>query len=142
MSKTSKMLIGCYNIAICQLRNDCYKKDYAFALFPEDAVEANIGVGDTVLVDTARGEQIAEIKKIIPQIEYDGVAVTKEIICKVDYSRFNARQENRKRIGNLKNQMDNLISQNQNLMLYQAMAQQNPEMAALLDEYKKLTGIN
>ena len=76
------------------------------------------------------------------QMDYNGVDATKEVICKLDYSNFEKRKESRKRLGNLKNQMDNIVAQNQNMILYTAIAKENPEMAALLNQYKKIAGIN
>lgn len=133
----SKMLVGDYAVAMCILA-DCNKKKYAFAAFPED----DIREGDRVLVDTAIGQTIAKVDSMMAQMDYNGVDVTNEVICKLDYSNFEKRKESRKRLGNLKNQMDNIVAQNQKMILYTAMAKENPEMAALLNQYKKIAGIN
>lgn len=134
----SKMLVGNYAVAMCILDSDCNKKKYAFAAFPED----DIREGDRVLVDTAHGQTIAKVDSMMAQMDYNGVDVTKEVICKLDYSNFEKRKESRKRLGNLKNQMDNIVAQNQNMILYTAIAKENPKMAALLNQYKKIAGIN
>ncbi len=76
------------------------------------------------------------------QMDYSGVPVTKEVICKLDYSNFEKRKESRKKLGNLKNQIDNIVAQNQNMILYTAIAKENPEMAELLSQYKRIAGIN
>ena len=130
----AKMLAGIYTVAMCILDNDCNKKKYAFAAFPEDDIREN----DKVLVDTAHGQAMAKVDSMIAQVDYDGVAVTKEVICKLDYSNFEKRKESRKKLDNLKNQMDSIVAQNQNMILYTAIAKDNPEMAELLNQYKKL----
>ena len=37
--------------------------------------------------------------------------------------------------------MDNIVAQNQNIILYTAIAKENPEIAALLNQYKKLLAL-
>lgn len=134
----AKMLTGVYAVAMCILDGDCNKKKYAFAAFPED----DIRTGDKVLVDTAHGQVIAKVDSVMSQMDYSGVTVTKEVICKLDYSNFEKRKESRKRLDNLKNQMDSIVAQNQNMVLYAAIAKDNPEMAELLNQYKRIAGIN
>lgn len=100
-----------------------------------------INIGDRVLVDTAHRHTIAKVDSMMPQMDYNGVDITKELICKLNYSNFEKRKESRKRLGNFKNQMDNIVVQNQNMILYTAIAKENPEMAALLNQYKKLLAL-
>lgn len=130
----NQMFAGVYAVAMCVMDNDCCKKKYAFAAFPED----DIRTGDKVLVDTVHGKAIAKVDSMMAQADYKGVAVTKEIICKLDYSNF----EKRKKLNNLKKQMNNIVAQNQNMIIYDEIAKDNPEMAKLLNEYKKISGIN
>ena len=107
---------------------------YSFALFDD-----NINIDDLVLCDTTKGYNVAKVVNIVNQEEYSGVTVTKEIICKVDFSDFNRRKEARKRKETIKNQMDRFVKQNQELVLYQMLAEKNPEMKAMLEEYKELS---
>lgn len=109
-------------------------KEYAFALFEKDG---SICVGDFVLCDTVNGYNVACITRIVPKTECD-FPVTKEIICKVDFTNFEKRKELRKQKEALKKQMDKMVADNQELILYQAIADKNPEMAAMLMAYKAL----
>ena len=108
-------------------------KEYAFALF-----DTWINVGDIVLCDTAYGYQVAEVIRIVPKNEYSGCVVTKEIVCKLDFSNFNDRKEKRKKREELKKQMDKMVKDNQEIILYQALAEKSPEMAEMLAVYKSL----
>ena len=81
------------------------------------------------------------VRKIISQDEYTrsgNPPVTREVICRVDFKAFEGRIEARKQRELLKKKMDKLVRDNQELILYQAIADKNPEMAALLDQYKAL----
>lgn len=62
----------------------------------------------------------------------------REIINKVDTSAYEHRIKNRKRKAELKREMDKLVSENKELVLYAAVAKDNPAMAKLLEEYKSL----
>lgn len=127
---------GNYHVAMVRfVQGYNTSKSYAFALFDSDDV---VLIGDHVLCDTSQGYNVGEVTNIIPQNEYSGCTVTKEIICKVDFTAFENRKEVRKQKENLKKQMDKMVKDNQELFLYQALAEQNPEMAALLAAYKSL----
>ena len=110
--------------------------NYSFALFDND-----IEVDDLVLCDTQRGYNVAKVTEIIKQEDYSGVTITKEIICKVDFSNFEKRKEIRKRKEAIKKQMDKMVKQNQELVLYQMLAEKNPDMKAMLDEYAALSEV-
>lgn len=125
---------GNYRVALCKfLCGLNTTKYYAFALFDNTVVEE-----DYVLCDTANGYSVTQVKEIVDKNDYNGVAVTKEVVCKVDFTDFNNRIEARKAKEKIKKQMDKLVKQNQELVLYQMLAKENPEMAAMLEEYKKL----
>lgn len=111
-------------------------KGYAFALFDNDIV-----VGDHVLCDTSHGYGVAQVVEIIPYNEYSGFSVTREIICKVDFTEFNNRIELRKKKEALKKQMDKMVADNQDFILYQAIADRSPEMASMLAAYKALSNV-
>lgn len=127
---------GNYDVAFVKfLQGVNTTKEYAFALFEKDG---SICVGDLVLCDTVNGYNVAYITRIESQ-EVFGFPVTKEIICKVDFANFEKRKESRKQKEALKQQMDKMVAENQELILYQAIADKNPEMAAMLTAYKALS---
>lgn len=128
------MVTGKYKIALVNfLKGTNTTKDYAFALFDD-----SIDIDDCVLCDTNYGYQVAKVVNIVSKEEYAGVDVTKEIICKVDFTAFNQRIEERHRKKELKAKMDALVADDKEMMIYRVLAEKNPEMAAMLDEYAKL----
>ena len=128
---------GNYNVAMVKfLQGTNTVKEYAFALFNDDIYE-----GDCVLCDTTCGYGVARVVNIIPKLEYDGTKVTKEIICKVDFDDYNHRIETRKKKEAIKKQMDKMVKENQEIVLYQMLAKQNPEMENMLREYQNLGDI-
>lgn len=131
---------GDYSVAMVHfIQGYSTSKEYAFALFSTDS--DCILIGDYVLCDTSQGYNVGKVTKIIPQSEYSGCTVTKEIICKVDFTEFENRKELRKQKETLKKQMDKMVKDNQELFLYQALAEKNPDMAALLAQYKALGNV-
>lgn len=126
-------LTGNFKVARVQFL-DGYNKDkiYSFALFDNDIVD-----GDLVLCDTQNGYNVAKVVGI-GDVENSGVAVTKEIICKVDFSKFEHRKEVRKQRAELKTKLDKAIRENQDLVLYETVAQSNTQVAELLGKYKAL----
>ena len=64
--------------------------------------------------------------------------VTKEIVCKVDFSKFERRKETRAKRAELKKKLDNAVKENQDMFLYETLAKANPSVAELLEQYKAL----
>lgn len=128
---------GNYNVAMVNfLTGSNTSKKYAFALFDNEIV-----VGDFVLCDTSYGYQVTQVVEIIPYNEYSGINVSREVICKIDFTKFNRRKELRKQKESLKKQMDKMVADNQDLILYQAIADKNQDMAVLLEAYKALGNV-
>lgn len=128
---------GNYKVAMVKfLEGVNTTKDYAFALF-DDTIKKD----DYVLVDTTRGFSVGKVSEVKSQVDYDGVTVTKEVVCKVDFSDFEKRKENRKKKDALKKRMDAMIKDNQEVVLYEMLAKTNPDMAEMLKEYKELSNV-
>ena len=138
----SMAISGNYIIATCRfLEGTNTTKDYNFALFDADR---QVAVGDRVLVDSAGGFNVCSVTGLCTQEECreKGWAMpTKEVVCKVDFEAYYRRKEQRKAKEALKKQMDKMVKDNQELILYQAIADKNPEMAALLEKYKELNEV-
>ena len=49
------------------------------------------------MVDTTRGFSVGKVSEVKSQVDYDGVTVTKEVVCKVDFADFEKRKENERR---------------------------------------------
>lgn len=133
-SRTYNMaLTGNYKIARVQFV-DGYSKNkiYNFALFDNDVVE-----GDWVLCDTQNGYYVAKVVGI-EDVESVSFAATKEIVCKVDFSKFEHRKEVRKQKVELKEKLDKAIRENQDLVIYETVAKSNTQVAELLAKYKAL----
>lgn len=127
---------GNYDIAIVKfIQGYDTSKEYAFALFNV------INPGKFVLCDTKNGYQVGQIIRIEKKAVFNGALPTAEIICQVDFSDFEARKAARAERKRLKKEMDRLIAEDRELVLYQALAEKSPAMAELLNAYKELDGI-
>jgi hypothetical protein len=139
-----KMEVGEYKIAIVNLIDDYYKKDYGFYLFDKAKV------GDTVVVNPNNKFTIGTIKSIKTPSEY-GKNVTKDVIAVVDMNTYKKRVEDRKQAIELakkkkeiQKELDNRISKLKTLDFYETMAKQlgdkDPELVSLLSQYKEIVG--
>jgi hypothetical protein len=132
----NNMLVGNYKIAMVKfVQGTNTVKGYAFGLFDND-----VEVGDLVLCDTSNGYNVAKVEEIIPKSEYNGTTVTKEIICKVDFTNYENRKANREKAVKLKAEMDKKIKEMQELTLFEMMAEKSPELKEMLEAYKGLLG--
>ena len=112
-------------------------KVYHFALY--DRV---VEVGDYALVKSNNGYGasnygVVKVVGIEPAAEYAGTAPTAEILCKVDLAAYEKRCEMRANRTALKKKMDKMVKDSQELLVYQTIANTNPEMAELLAAYRE-----
>ena len=125
---------GNYAVALVKfLSGNNTKKPCAFALFDKDT-----SVNDYVVCDTVHGWQVCQIVDIIPKDEYDGVKVTKEVICVIDITKYESRKKLRAKKHELMNKMESIAQSDNKMMMYQAIAERNPEMKELLDTFTSI----
>lgn len=141
-------------VAIVNLVEDCYKKDYAFALFEDDYrmisfIEA--AKSPAMVVVNARNKNnrlLATIKKIVPVEEYNGTKITAEVVGIVDMNRFIRREEEKERQAELAKKRDAIeaelekeINKRKSVEYYEEMAKKysdNPRLAELVGELRSL----
>lgn len=133
-------IIGNYRVAKVRfLEGNNTHNTYNYALFDDEIQE-----GDYCVVKSANhGLGIAVIEEIIDNV--DNISVTdnygniREIVCKIDMSAFHKRINNRLRVSQLKEEMDKKVKELQGIALYKMMAENSPELKAMLSEYEELT---
>jgi hypothetical protein len=110
-------------------------KNYNFLTDIED-----LQPGDIVVVDTVNGLQVAEFVKYNELgLGETGVKTpTKWVVQKIDLSAHEARIEAAERAAKLKVMMEERRKKTQELEIYEILAKADPEMAKLLEEFKKL----
>lgn len=113
----------------------CTGKLYTFLAYEEYTP------GDVVVVDTQNGFQLATVEGTASKIP-DGIPTggLKEIVCKVDFTAWNERRERAKRMNELQCMMNNRVRDLQETALFEMLASKDPELKAMLDEYKTLRG--
>ena len=98
-------------------------------------VSAGIAVAATApFAATLAVAKIASIDDTISR-----VANGREIVTKVDMGTYENRIASRKRVSELKTAMDVRINKLQRMAVLEMFSEKDPEMKALLDEYKALT---
>jgi len=132
-----------YNIVMCYMYNGKVlnnSKRYAFKAYEEIT-------SDLILVDTCCGFQVAKVVEVLSVEEYKEhykADVQKEMVCNINICAYTDRQYKKKRIKELKKQMDSMITQFAEIEKYQyfANANKNPEFNGLFEEYKSITSGN
>lgn len=112
-------------------------KEYYYALFSDNA---DAQEGDLVVVQTGHhGLALAQISSL-DDTDKNKVQCSREIVSVVDTSAFEKRKANRAAMAKLKKEMDKRVSELQETALYELLAEKDPALAAMLSDYKKLTG--
>lgn len=108
-------------------------KEYAFVSYDE------VIAGDVVVVDTANGFQLATVtgfRSRIPASLPKGNM--KEVVCKVDFTIYNARKEKAEKIKQLKEEMNKRVDKLKEEAVFEMMAEKDPALKAMFDEFKAL----
>lgn len=108
---------------------------YAYALY-----DTNVKEGNTVVVSTGHhGFALAKVVAIYTEEgKKEEVKGNREVVCRVDFTAFNDRKEVMKKVTELKRKMEQHIREAQELALYEALAEKNPTLKDMFDEYKAL----
>lgn len=135
-SEDEKIMLENYKVAgISFLEGTNTKSVYAYALYDE-----NINVDDIVVVQSGHhGLGIAKVVSINSE-EFDAKSVQcgREIITKVDFTAYEERKSKAEKIKSLKKQMDAKVKELQNQAIYEMLAEKDPALKTMLDEYKNL----
>lgn len=120
------------NVAVIQFLKDSTPfRTYEYANYTAD-----LAVGDLCVVMSAHhGMGLAEVVEIKDHASED---LYREIVTKVDTSGYDLRVERRKQAAELKAKMQERAKQLQDIVLYQTLAKEDPEMAAMLQEFMSL----
>lgn len=126
---------GNYNIAYVKfIEGSNTDVIYHYALY--EGTEATIG--DICVAKSAHhGFGLVCIVDIKPKSNED---ITREIVCKADFSAYTEREACRKRKAELVSEMKKRAAAVQEILIYKTLAASDPAMAELLSEYDKLVG--
>lgn len=110
-------------------------KAYEYACY-----DNSINKNDYVVVKTAHhGFAVAQINDFAENV---GQKITREIVCKADFSEYKARLKARKRRDELRKDMSVQAAKMQEIAMYKMLAESDPVMKQMLDEYLELTNGN
>lgn len=132
MNDNALKIDGNYRVAHVQfVEGTNTRKTYAYACYDDCICE-----GDVCVVKSAHhGFGIAVVKDIVPKTDEE---MSREIICKVDFSAYNNRVENRKMRAKVKEEMAKRAEALQEIALYEMLSKTDPEMKDMLEAYKEL----
>lgn len=139
-------LEGYKAVAVIEERIGYNRRDYYYAIFDDGFKYDKY---DNVLV-SGTNHTVLMIKDIITpeeareKFEKD---ITAEVICKVNFNRYNKRvkerkeaAERKKEADKIKKQMDKMVEEMDKNKMYESYARFNPELAKKLKAYKELIG--
>ena len=107
---------------------------YPYALY-----DSEVKVNDIVVVNTGHhGFALAKVV-LFPDGEHKReVQFNREVVCRVDFSQFEARKEAVKRATELKREMEKRMREAQEIALYEMLAEKDQTLKGMLEEYKTL----
>lgn len=109
----------------------------AFVTYEYANYDSDLAIGDICVVMSAHhGMGLAEVVDIKESPSAD---LYREIVCKVNTVEYKARVEQRKKAAELKARMQERAKQLQDIVLYQTLAKEDPEMQELLEAFKALS---
>jgi len=108
-------------------------KEYAYALFLDD-----VELGDKVVVRNSDGSLVMGRLASVDSHPHEKVKNGCEVICVVDLTEFNKRQEQFAKVADLRKKMDARVKALQDIALYELLAKDDPELQTLLSEFKSL----
>ena len=97
--------------------------------------DPNLQAGDLCVIMLCDRTCLAKVDSIS---ESTGEELYNEVISKVDTTDYDARVEAREKAAELKSKMEARAKQLQDIALYQMLAKDDPDMAALLQEYQDI----
>jgi hypothetical protein len=104
---------------------------YVYASF-----ESDLKIGDLVVVKPAHHKiALARVEEILEGTSYE---TSREVVAKVDTGFYNERVKIRNQAAELKAKMEERARKLQDIALYQMLAENDPDMKALLNEYRSL----
>lgn len=128
-----------YNEKNCRVAcisfDDYSNKTYSYALFLND-----VEPGDKVVVRNSNGDLTVGTLARITDDGHDKVKNGCEVICVIDMTAFNKRQEQFAKAAALRKKMDARVKALQEISLYELLAKDDPELADLLAEFKSVNG--
>lgn len=135
-SEENIMLKG-YSIANIQfLDGTNTDRKYPYALY-----DKSINTGDIVVVKTGHhGFALAMVVDLLQENTTVKVQHERQIVARVDFSAYYNRLAQEKRLAALKQEMDAKVKELQATALYEMLAEKDPTLAAMLQEYKAITG--
>lgn len=122
-----------FNAVKIQYLDNTSPSSYIYANFIAD-----IKVGDMCVIKSANhGFGLAKVVEVIDRNDYD--VCSREVVAVVDTRDYDERVTTRAKASELLNTMKERAKKLQDIALYQMLAENDPEMAELLKEYKGLT---
>lgn len=109
---------------------------YEYALFDD------YDVGTYVVVKSAHhGFGVAKIVEIMSKEQATTKKFEREIVTTFDMETYETRKKNRSRIQELNSRMDKRFQELNKIALFEMMAEKDPELKNMLNEYKNLMGV-
>lgn len=136
--ENNKMYItGDFNVVKVKFLNGTNTNvEYEYAIF-----EPYYEVGDTVVVQSAHhGMGVAKISALVNRDEAVTKKFEREVVAVVNMKPYEKRKQNRARLQELDNRMNQRVQELNKLAIFEMMAEKDESLKSMLEEYKELIG--
>lgn len=136
---------GFAQVAIVNLMEGYYKRDYAVALYDEDAdlikkLETEKKIYVVVDIKGKNNKELGILQEVKPIEQYSGKPITAQVVGVVNMNAYNARMDEQDRLKKIKKQKATIekqlkseIEKLSNMTMYERVAKENPENPKLTE---------
>ena len=129
-----KIMEGNYRVAHIKFLDGTNNRTYLYACYDQA-----IKVGDICVLKTANhGFAVGTVEEFTPKSDEK---LTREIVCRADFTDYYKREVNRARKAELVKLMKERASALQEIALYKMLAGNDENMADMVHEYEQLEGV-
>jgi hypothetical protein len=134
-SEDTRIMLKGFKVAGINFVDSPSKSVYAYALYDD-----NVFPGDIVVVQSGHhGIGLGRVEWIDGEMSTKAVEFGREVISKVDFTAFNERKEKAEKLEKIKAAMDEKVKELQSYAIYEMLAEKDPDLKSMLDEFKTLS---
>jgi len=121
-------------VVLVKFVENTYEKEYAYRC------EFEVSPGDWLVVCVNKVYKCVQVTRVRGLSDSERSKASKWIVCKVDTARYEERMKRMEVVQEIRNKLKERKEQMQEFLIYKQLAETDPEIKKLLDEYNSMMG--